>query len=80
MSDTTTTTPDVPVEAKQGHGFVKVSGLIVAIIGAIMLIGGPALGAGPDLRLGRADHGRGGRLEQRGQGRQPAPSPPSARR
>ena len=40
MSDTTTTTPDVPVEAKQGHGFVKVSGLIVAIIGAIMLIGG----------------------------------------
>ncbi len=40
MSDTTTTTPEVPVEATHGHGFVKISGLIVAIIGAIMLIGG----------------------------------------
>ena len=40
MSDTTTTAPDVPVEAPSGHGFVKISGLIVAIIGAIMLIGG----------------------------------------
>lgn len=40
MSDTTTTTPAVPAETKHGHGFVKVSGLIVAIIGAIMLVGG----------------------------------------
>jgi hypothetical protein len=40
MSDTSTTTPEAPVEATHGHGFVKISGLIVAIIGAIMLIGG----------------------------------------
>ena len=40
MSDTTTTTPEAPVEAKQGHGFVKISGLVIAIIGAIMLVGG----------------------------------------
>jgi hypothetical protein len=40
MSDTTITTPEAPVEATHGHGFVKISGLIVAIIGAIMLIGG----------------------------------------
>jgi len=39
MSDTTTA-PAVPAETKHGHGFVRISGLIVAIIGAIMLVGG----------------------------------------
>jgi hypothetical protein len=40
MSDTTITTPEAPVEAQHGHGFVKISGLVIAIIGAIMLVGG----------------------------------------
>ena len=40
MSDTTLTTPEAPVEATHGHGFVKISGLVIAIIGAIMLVGG----------------------------------------
>ena len=37
---TTTSSTDTAVNTNGGHGFVKVSGLIVAIIGAIMLIGG----------------------------------------
>ncbi|HYN75198.1 MAG TPA: aromatic ring-opening dioxygenase LigA [Candidatus Limnocylindria bacterium] len=37
---TTTSSTDTAVDSKGGHGFVKVSGLIVAIIGAIMLVGG----------------------------------------
>jgi hypothetical protein len=42
MSDTTTSTRVAPAAdaPSNGHGFVKVSGLIVAIIGAIMLVGG----------------------------------------
>ena len=37
---TTITSTGTAVDTTGGHGFVKVSGLIVAIIGAIMLIGG----------------------------------------
>ena len=37
---TTTSSTDTAVDTKDGHGFVKIPGLIVAIIGAIMLIGG----------------------------------------
>ena len=39
MSDTTTRTGS-PVETRKGSGFVRISGLVVAIIGALMLIGG----------------------------------------
>ena len=43
MSNTTTNRPDVDTAGtKSGHGFVKISGLIVAIIGAIMFLGGAA--------------------------------------
>lgn len=37
---TTTSSTDTTVDTHGGHGFVKISGLIVAIIGAIMLVGG----------------------------------------
>ena len=39
MSDTITRTGS-PVETRKGSGFVRISGLVVAIIGALMLIGG----------------------------------------
>ncbi|WP_377641976.1 aromatic ring-opening dioxygenase LigA [Oryzobacter terrae] len=39
MSETTTR-PAAAETTRNGHGFVKISGLVVAIIGAIMLIGG----------------------------------------
>jgi hypothetical protein len=37
---TTTNTPDAPVENKSDRGFFKVTGWVVAIVGAIMLFGG----------------------------------------
>ncbi len=37
---TTTSSTDTAVDNTRGHRFVKISGLIVAVIGAIMLIGG----------------------------------------
>jgi len=41
MSDTTTTRPASDAAAtNHGFGFVKVSGIIIAVIGAIMLLGG----------------------------------------
>jgi hypothetical protein len=37
---TTTNTPETTVEEKSDRGFIKVTGWVVAIVGAIMLIGG----------------------------------------
>ena len=37
---TTTSSTDTGVTTPRGHRFVKISGLIVAVIGAVMLIGG----------------------------------------